>query len=123
MEWELHASKTVLQGFEQQAVKLMLKYRFEFLGMERICAKTLSMNVGAPKALEKCGFILEGREREAVYLNGRKYDRLNYAILKSEYIDQMPRMAERLALIANIEVVENNPEGALDAFRIVFITK
>lgn len=47
------------------------------------------MNVGAPKALEKCGFILEGREREAVYLNGRKYDRLNYAILKSEYIDQM----------------------------------
>lgn len=25
---------------------------------------TLSMNVGAPKALEKCGFILEGRERE-----------------------------------------------------------
>ena len=77
------------QGFEQQAVKLMLKYRFEFLGMERICANTLSMNVGAPKALEKCGFILEGREREAVYLNGRKYDRLNYAILKSEYIDQM----------------------------------
>ena len=69
--------------------KLMLKYRFEFLGMERICANTLSMNVGAPKALEKCGFILEGREREAVYLNGRKYDRLNYAILKSEYIDQM----------------------------------
>lgn len=76
------------QGFGQQAVKLMLKYGFEFLGMERICANTLSMNVGAQKALEKCGFILEGREREAVYLNGRKYDRLNYAILKSEYIDQ-----------------------------------
>ena len=32
---------------------------------------------------------LRGERAGAVYLNGRNYDRLNYAILNSEYIDQM----------------------------------
>lgn len=73
------------RGYGQQAVRLMLKHGFCFLGMERITANTLEMNIGAQKSLEKCGFVLEGRERKAVYLNGRKYDRLNYAILKEEY--------------------------------------
>ena len=78
------------RGYGQQAVKLMLKYGFEFLGLERICANTLAMNLGAQKSLEKCGFTLEGTERESVYLNGRKYDKLNYAILKMEYIRAQP---------------------------------
>ena len=35
--------------------------------------------------MEKAGFNLEGRERKAVYFAGKKYDRLNYALLKEEY--------------------------------------
>lgn len=73
------------KGYGQQALKLMLKYGFMYLGMERITANTLEINIGAQKSLEKCGFILEGRERKSDYLNGKKYDRLNYAILKEEY--------------------------------------
>ncbi len=73
------------KGYGQQALRLLLKYAFCFMGMERICANTLEMNVGAQKMLEKCGFRLEGRERESVYLNGQKYDKLNYAILRHEY--------------------------------------
>jgi RimJ/RimL family protein N-acetyltransferase len=73
------------RGYGYQALKLMLKYGFEYLGMERIYANTLEMNIGAQRLLEKCGFKLEGRERESVYLNGQKYDRLNYAVLRHEY--------------------------------------
>lgn len=76
-----HRSK----GYGQQAVYLMLKYAFCHFGMERITANTLEHNAGAIKSLEKSGFILEGRERKAKYLNGRKYDRLCYAILKEEF--------------------------------------
>lgn len=43
------------------------------------------MNIGAQKSLERCGFVLEGRERQAIYLYGRKWDRLRYALLKEEY--------------------------------------
>ena len=74
------------QGYGQQAVMLMLEYGFKFLGMERITADTLDINIGGQKSLEKCGFKLEGRERRAVYLNGSRRDRLNYAILKEEYM-------------------------------------
>lgn len=73
------------KGYGQQAVNLILNYGFVYLGMERITANTLEINIGAQKSLEKCGFVLEGRERKAIYLNGEKYDRLNYSILKEEF--------------------------------------
>lgn len=73
------------KGYGTQAVDRMLWYGFGFLGMERIFASTLEMNLGAQRSLEKCGFVLEGTEREAIYLNGRKWDRLHYAVLKRDY--------------------------------------
>ncbi len=72
-------------GYGREAVQLMIDYGFRYLGMERITANTLEMNVGAQKVVERCGMTLEGRERKAVYMNGNKYDKLNYGILKEEY--------------------------------------
>lgn len=75
------------KGYGREAVQLIINYGFNYLGMERITGNTLEMNFGAQKVFERCGFTLEGRERKAVYLNGKKYDRLCYAILKEEYFD------------------------------------
>lgn len=75
-------------GYGQEAVNLMLAYGFDHLGMERITANTLDINIGAQKSLEKCGFVLEGRERRAVYLGGVMHDRLNYAILREEFSER-----------------------------------
>ena len=74
------------KGYGREAVKLMLDYGFKYLGMERITANTLEINKGAQKIMERLGFTLEGRERKTVYLNGNKYDRLCYGILKEEYL-------------------------------------
>lgn len=74
------------RGYGSQAVMLMLNYGFRYLGLERISANTLDVNIGAQKALEKCGFLSEGRERKAVYLNGMLHDRLRYGILKEEFL-------------------------------------
>lgn len=76
------------KGYGREAAGLMLAYGFRYLGMERISANTLEMNVGAQKVLESCGFTLEGRERKAVYLNGEKYDRLGYGMLREEYMEK-----------------------------------
>lgn len=73
------------KGYGRQALALLLHYGFYYLGMERITANTLDINAGARKLLENCGFLQEGRERKAVYMNARMHDRLNYAILKEEY--------------------------------------
>lgn len=66
-----HRSK----GYGTEAVKLLLDYGFTNLGLERIVANTLEQNRGAQRSLEKLGFALEGRERQAVYFAGGKWDR------------------------------------------------
>lgn len=74
------------KGYGAQAVMLMLNYGFRYLGLERITANTLDVNIGAQKSLDKCHFMLEGRERRSVYLNGEMRDKLNYAILRDEFL-------------------------------------
>lgn len=73
------------KGYGKEAVKILLDYAFNNLGLERIEANTLEQNIPAQKSLEGLGFTLEGRQRKAVYMNGKKFDRLNYAILAGEY--------------------------------------
>jgi RimJ/RimL family protein N-acetyltransferase len=36
--------------------------------------------------LEKLGFTLEGTEGKAVYFAGKKWDRLDYVILREEFM-------------------------------------
>ena len=73
------------KGYGKEAIRLILEYGFKNLGMERITASTLEINISAQKSLEKSGFKLEGRERKAVYFGGKRHDRLIYGILAGEY--------------------------------------
>ena len=73
------------KGYAKQAVRLILNYGFNSLGMERITANTLETNISAQKSLEGLGFVLEGRERKAVFFRGKRYDRLNYSLLFEEF--------------------------------------
>jgi RimJ/RimL family protein N-acetyltransferase len=72
------------KGYGTEAVRIILDHGFNNLGLERITANTLEQNKGAQHSLEKVGFFLEGRERKAVYFAGRKWDRLNYGVLRDE---------------------------------------
>ena len=67
-------------------------YGFNNQGFERIVATTLEINKPAQKMLEKLGFVLEGRERKAVYFKGEKFDKLNYGLLINEYRQQTKRL-------------------------------
>ena len=73
------------KGYGTEAVKLILNYGFFILGMERITADTLEINTPAQKALEKLGFVMEGRARKSVYFRAKRYDKLYYGLLASEW--------------------------------------
>ena len=73
------------KGYGTEAIKIILDYGFNNLGLERITANTLEQNKGAQHSLEKSGFVLEGRERKTIYFAGCKWDRLNYGILREEF--------------------------------------
>ncbi|MCL2363178.1 MAG: GNAT family N-acetyltransferase [Defluviitaleaceae bacterium] len=73
------------KGYGTEAIRLIIKYAFDNLGIERITADTLEMNLGAQRVLEKNGFTLEGRARKAVYFRGTRYDELHYGLLIDEW--------------------------------------
>lgn len=77
------------KGYGKEAARLILDYGFNNVGVERITANTLEMNMPARKSLERLGFVLEGIARKAVYFGGRKYDKYNYSILIEEYSAQL----------------------------------
>ncbi|MCL2406538.1 MAG: GNAT family N-acetyltransferase [Defluviitaleaceae bacterium] len=72
------------KGYGKQAMRLILGYAFNHIGLERVAAQTLEINLSAQKCLEQLGFVLEGTERKAVYFRGKRFDRLNYGMLSGE---------------------------------------
>ncbi|MCL2187209.1 MAG: GNAT family N-acetyltransferase [Defluviitaleaceae bacterium] len=73
------------KGYGTEALRLILNYGFNHIGLERITAETLEINLPAQKALEKAGFTPEGRMRKAVYFRGKRYDELCYGLLAGEW--------------------------------------
>ncbi len=73
------------QGYGLDAALTLLRYGFEELDLARITARIAEYNVGAQRVLEKAGFVLEGRERKAVFGGGRRWDMLLYGLLREEF--------------------------------------
>lgn len=72
------------KGYGSEAIQLILDHAFNNIGMERVTASTLEQNYGSQKSLERNGFVLEGRERKAVNFAGRRWDRINYGIIRED---------------------------------------
>lgn len=73
------------KGYGQEAIRLLLGYAFEHMGLARVAAHTLDVNLPAQRALERAGFAREGVERGAVAFGGRRHDRIGYGLLASEW--------------------------------------
>ena len=66
------------QGFATEALIGILKYLTEHEGIEVITAWCASENTGSMKAMQKAGMKLADLEMEALEIDGKKYDKLNY---------------------------------------------
>jgi RimJ/RimL family protein N-acetyltransferase len=72
------------KGYATSAVKRILKYGFETLGMQKIEAKIFVGNIASRRVFEKCGFQLEGTIRRAEIKRGKFVDEWLFGILKEE---------------------------------------
>lgn len=73
------------KGITSSALKGILDYGFNELGLERIYAKPLEHNTASRKVLEKNGFKLEGIMKKSVIKNGEIYNQTLYAITREEF--------------------------------------
>jgi RimJ/RimL family protein N-acetyltransferase len=64
---------------------LALDYAFRALGLHRVSVRVLAHNARAIRAYQKCGFVAEGREREAAFIDGAWYDDLIMGVLDRDF--------------------------------------
>lgn len=73
------------KGFGSEAIELLLHHAFTELNLHRIGVRVLAYNERAIRAYQKCGFIVEGRERETAFVDGVWHDDLMMGILSREF--------------------------------------
>ncbi len=72
------------QGYGTEAVCLLALHGFNTLNLNRIFLHVFENNPRAIRAYEKAGFTIEGRERQAEYMDGKFIDILRMSLLKSD---------------------------------------
>lgn len=77
------------QGYGTDATMTLLRFGFEHLDLYRVTAAIAEYNRGAQRILQKCGFVQEGRERQAIYIGGRRWDRLLFGLLRAEFKQEL----------------------------------
>ena len=71
-------------GLAKQATEELLQYAFTELGLQKVYLSVLEENIRAQKFYEKCGFIREGLEVDAVKINGQYHNHIWYGIRKND---------------------------------------
>ena len=73
------------KGYGSQAIKLLIEYGFNDLGLERIYLHVFGNNEKALRTYMKLNFIIEGKLRKAAYLNGKFHDIIVMSLLREDW--------------------------------------
>jgi RimJ/RimL family protein N-acetyltransferase len=73
------------RGFGTEATRLMLAHAFETLRLHRVALAVFEFNERAIRSYRSCGFVIEGRAREAIWRDGRWWDEITMSVLEPEW--------------------------------------
>ena len=74
------------RGLATDALKAVLPFAFDTLGLNRVEARHDVLNPASGRVMERAGFKPVGVSRESLMLKGRLADMANYALIKEEYM-------------------------------------
>ena len=72
-------------GLGTEATRLVVKHGFETLGLHRIDLRVLEYNERAIASYKKCGFVVEGVERDSALVAGNWHGDVIVSILEQDY--------------------------------------
>jgi RimJ/RimL family protein N-acetyltransferase len=73
------------KGYGGDALKLLLRYAFYELNLYRLTTACFEYNPRGLKFLERHGFVVEVRRRQALNREGRRWDELRLGLLREEW--------------------------------------
>ncbi len=95
------------KGLGSEAITLSMAWAFYNVGLRRLDATILDFNGPSMGAyVKKCGWRVEGRQREAIFRKGDWHDLYNVAILKRDF-DQLPAAQEFIQLVCPVNTTPN----------------
>ena len=74
------------KGYGREAIQLLLNFAFAEMNLHRVYLRADASNTQAIRCYQNCGFVEEGRLRDAVYHRGHFEDQLIMSVLRSEYL-------------------------------------
>jgi RimJ/RimL family protein N-acetyltransferase len=80
--WDIFATFRK-QGYGKKLVLAGVAFAFQVLNIRRLNAQILATNEASIKCAENARFKIEGRQKEAIYKNGKYVDNLLYGITYS----------------------------------------
>jgi len=75
------------KGYGSDAMQLLLRYAFTELNLRRVSLTVFEFNQRAQRSYEKVGFRLEGRQRQIMQREGRRWDILYMGILREDWME------------------------------------
>ncbi len=72
------------RGYGEKTCRFLIDYGFQTLKASRLSGDCFNGNNGSRRVMEKCDFVLEGRQRRYWQKNGEVYDNLLFGLLKKE---------------------------------------
>jgi RimJ/RimL family protein N-acetyltransferase len=73
------------KGYGTDAMRLILRYAFTELNLHRVSLGVYAYNSRGIRSYEKAGFVVEGRARQVVQREGRRWDEVSMGILRQEW--------------------------------------
>ncbi len=71
-------------GRGRDAIRTLMRHAFGKLGLHRLSLRVIAYNTRAIRCYAACGFVVEGREREAALVGGERYDDVMMGVLARE---------------------------------------
>ena len=78
------------KGYGTDAMRVLLRFAFSELNLERITLLTFGYNERAQRSYLRAGFKVEGRQRERLRRGSRRHDMIAMGILRDEWRAQLP---------------------------------
>ena len=77
------------KGIGTKAISQIVEFAFVRCNLRRIHLQAIASNLGAIRAYEKAGFVIEGRQREHAWVRGRYEDIVIMGLLRSDWKSQL----------------------------------
>lgn len=76
------------KGYGSDAMRIILRYAFQELNLHRVSLNVFEYNPRAIRSYEKVGFKIEGRYRQFINREGRRWDIIMMGITYQEWLAQ-----------------------------------